>query len=239
MYKLTAADFADTGQWRLLIRIGSRGLVAFLENTIHPEVGLQEMCKVSWKATKSDLKNFIEETVYNYPRLLDDFATRIILYDAEVMFLPTDIAESGAGSEEALYKKIYEGKAEDIMTDRDEDITAVWCPGKGVKSFLMRTFPGARISCNLMEKIRNLRKDAGKSEISLSDEGKMEIRELNCGETNEDVLLLTARREEEGDVILMKGKGLISAATYDIASEGQLHEIAEQNLAAYGFEKGS
>ncbi len=35
MNGLTAADFADTGQWRLIVRIYRGGISAHLENTLH------------------------------------------------------------------------------------------------------------------------------------------------------------------------------------------------------------
>lgn len=192
MYQLTAADFADTGQWRLLLKIGSTGLSAFLENTVHTEIEPQPLCDVTWHPDKDQLRKNIEDAVYNNPRLLDDFATRIIIFDKRTLFIPSDIAEETVRAEEDLYKKIYMAEEEDIMSDRDKDITAVWCLAPGVKSFLMRTFPGARISCNLMEKVRQYRK------------------------RNNDLTLFAVTRHQETDLLLLSGPDLISAATHDL-----------------------
>lgn len=190
-YNLTAADFADTGQWRLLLEIGVTGLKAALENTLHPELKPQPLCEASWDFNKDKLRENIEEAVYSNPRLLDDFSTRIILYDPRTLFLPTQVAEEAPGAEEELYKKVYVADDVDIMSDFDKDLTAVWCLAPGIKAFLMRTFPGARITCNLMEKVRQLRKE------------------------NENLTLFIFSRKNEADLILLDGKDLISAATHE------------------------
>ena len=158
MYTLTAADFADTGQWRLFLKIGIKGLEGYLENTEHPEIGPQPLCNVEWELNRDKLRQNIEDAVYGNPRLLDDFATRVILYDPRTLFIPTAVADEAVGAEEELYKKVYAAENADIMTDRDRDLTAAWSLAPGVKSFLMRTFPGARITCNLMDSVRELRK---------------------------------------------------------------------------------
>ena len=212
MYTLTAADFADTGQWRLLIEIECTGLKAWLENTLHKDVPLQPLCTVKWDINKDMLRTNIEDAVYNNPRLLDDFATRIILYDPRTLFIPTELAEERAGAEEELYKKIYSSEESDIMTDFDRDIPAVWSLAPGVKSFLMRTFPGARITCNLMEKIRNLRKK------------------------NEGLSLFAFTRKGETDIILLDGSNLISASTHEWMHTDDVAYLALNLLDVYGYQ---
>ena len=208
---LTAADFADTGQWRLLLEIGQQGLRAFLENTLHPEIELQPLCSAEWDFDKDKLKQNIEDAVYNNPRLLDDFATRIILYDPRTLFIPTEIAEQSTGSEEEIYKKVYAADDADIMTDFNRDITAAWSLAPGVKSFLMRTFPGARISSNLMEKVRTLRKN------------------------NEGLTIFTFARDGEADIILLEGSSLISASTHEWANFDDIAYMVVNLLDVYGY----
>ncbi|MCH5231110.1 MAG: DUF3822 family protein [Muribaculaceae bacterium] len=210
MYNLTAADFADTGQWRLLLKIGEHGLEAFLENTLHPEIEPQQLCSVKWDAKRDDLCREIEEAVYNNPRLLDDFATRIILYDPRTLFVPTQIAEESAGAEAELYNKVYIAEESDVMTDRDSDITAVWSLAPGVKGFLMRSFPGARITCNLMEKVRELRK------------------------TNNRLTVYADIREDETDFIFLNGKELMSASTHSLPQE-EIRPFIMNLLDVYGY----
>lgn len=191
MYQLTAADFADTGQWRLLLKIGCTGLEGWLENTFHPEIEPQPLCVAQWNINKDMLRNNIEEAVYNNPRLLDDFATRIILYDPRTLFIPSRIADESLGAEEELYKKVYTAEEIDIQSDKEGDITAVWCLAPGVKGFLMRTFPGARITCNLMEKVCQLRKE------------------------NSGLSLFAEARKNEVDIIFLDGNDLLSASTHE------------------------
>ena len=70
---LTPADFADTGQWRLLINIADEGMCAFLRHISDREKPIVEMFRTNW--TSSDpaslLKN-IDNAVYDHPGLLDD-----------------------------------------------------------------------------------------------------------------------------------------------------------------------
>ena len=211
MYQPTAADFADTGQWRLLLKIGVTGLEAFLENTLHPELEPQPLCTAQWEMNRDMLRKNIEDAVYSNPRLLDDFATRIILYDPCTLFLPTEIAEESAGAEEDLYKKVYTAEDVDIMTDFDRDITAAWSLAPGVKSFLMRTFPGARITCNLMEKVRDLRK------------------------ANEGLTLYAKARKGEVDLILLDGRNLISASTHEWSHTDDIAYLAFNLLEVYSY----
>ena len=211
MYTLTAADFADTGQWRLLLKIGVTGLEALLENTLHPEIEPQALCTAKWDLNKDMLRKNIEDAVYNNPRLLDDFATKIILYDPRTLFIPTEIAEETAGAEEELYKKVYTAEEPDIMTDFDKDLTAAWSLAPGVKSFLMRTFPGARITCNLMELVRNLRKK------------------------NEGLTLYALARDGEVDIILLDGENLISASTHEWNHTDDIAYLALNLLEVYGY----
>lgn len=211
MYNLTAADFADTGQWRLILKIKKSGLVAYLENTIHPEIPLQHLCSETWTKDPGLLKNNIEESVYKNPRLLDDFATRIIIYDSHTLFIPSEEVEDSSGAEEEIYKKIYPGDDADILADSDKDITALYNPGTGVKNFLMRTFPGSRITCNLLDKVRNLRKN------------------------NRDLSLFIEERDDEADLILLDNENLISASTHPLYEPEDLQQLVSNLLDAYDY----
>lgn len=222
MYKLTAADFADTGQWRLLLKIGNVGLEAFLENMLHPEIEPQALCSASWAMNKDKLRENIEEAVYSNPRLLDDFATRIILYDPRTLFIPTEIAEGNAGAEEDIYRQVYTAEESDIMTDVDRDLTAAWSPAPGVKSFLMRTFPGARITCNLMERVRHLRKEGqGLRLYALARGG--------------EGLEMTRPGVKEVDMILLEDENLISASTQEWQNADDIAYLALNLLDVYGY----
>ena len=211
MYTLTAADFADTGQWRLVLKIMRRGMEAWLENTLHNEIPQQQLCSAEWEEDDVKLLSNFENAVFDNPRLLDDFATKIIIYDIKTLFIPSDIPELTDKSETDIYKNFYDGATADIMSDRDGEITAAWTMVPGLRSFLLRTFPGARITCNLMEKVRSLRK------------------------SNKGILLFGEVRDSETDIILLENNKLKAASTRktkkDTNQESMFREVAE----AYGY----
>ncbi|MDE6299164.1 MAG: hypothetical protein K2M10_05925, partial [Muribaculaceae bacterium] len=64
MNGLTAADYADTGQWRLIVRIYLSGMSAFIENTIHTDLAPQLLFSSEWECEPDDLLNHIENAVY-------------------------------------------------------------------------------------------------------------------------------------------------------------------------------
>lgn len=211
MYTLTAADFADTGQWRLNIVIKPNGLQAFLINTIHEELPPQELCSETWERNKETLKKNLEEVVYRKPRLLDDFATKIIMYDICTLFIPTIVSEENPGAEVEIYNSIYLAEPDDIMYDRNEDVTAVWSMAPGVRKFLLRTFPGAVLTCNLMEKVKMQRR---------TFEGKF---------LNIDV------RQGEIDLVLTENDRLISAST-QIGIDDDVDSLSTALIRAYDFD---
>ena len=211
MHTLTAADFADTGQWRLIITIGFSGLEAWLENTIHTDIAAQNLCSCHWEADRSQLRACLEEAVFNTPRLLDDFATKIILFDKHTLFIPTHVAEEIEGGEVKLYNEIYVAQPSDVMYDRFRDITAVWSMAPGIKNFLLRTFPGARITCNLLEKVKK------------------------AFENSIEPTLMIFKRGDEADFILTEGSNLLAASTRNITGEIDLSPVFEEIVEAYGL----
>lgn len=210
MKGLTAADFADTGQWRLILKIYMSGMVAHLENTLHPDIEPQLLFSSGWEADAANQLRNIENAVYDHPRVLDDFSAKIIIFDRRCVFIPTEIAEDGEGPEETIYTSLYESNPEDVITDTDGDVTVAYSPAPGLKGFLSRTFPGARIECNLMEQLRKYRKEG---------EGKR---------------LYVTVREDEADFILIDGRNLISASTHGWTAGGDIVYHGFNILDVYG-----
>lgn len=211
MYTLTASDFTDTGQWKLLLEIRETGMDAFLQNTLHPEIPVQSLCSAGWERGQENLRKNLEDAVYANPRLLDDFATRIVIYDRRTLFIPTELAQESTGAEEDLYRKIYKASPEDIMTDTDRDLTAVWAPGPGVKNFLQRSFPGCRMTCNLMSKVKELRP------------------------RNIDTTVYVFVRGNELDMVLLESDRLLSASTHQWRNAGDLDLLVRNLASAYSF----
>ena len=210
MTVLTASDFADTGQWRLLIRIFQDGINAYLENTHYDDVAPQLLFEEKWE-DEADLLKKIETAVYQNPRVLDDFAAKIIVYDIKTLFVPSSIIDEEEGKEEEIYSYIYESEPEDIFSDKDREITALYNPGKGIKSFVLRTFPGARITSNLMEKVRSLRKDNSKD------------------------ILHIFKRGEQTDFILLNKENLVSASTHERYLDEDILFIGLNLINVYGM----
>lgn len=190
MNGLTAADFADTGQWRLIVKIYPTGISAHLENTLHPDLEPQLLFETEWEQEPDGLLRKIENAVYDHPRVLDDFSARIIVFDSKTVFMPTELVEDTEGAEETYYTAVYDADPADVMTDTDRDLTAAYAPAPGLRGFLSRTFPGAKVECNLMEQVRTLRGEG---------EGKR---------------MYVTVRDGEADFILLDGSMLLSASTH-------------------------
>lgn len=212
MYQLTASDFADTGQWRLIIKIGETGMDAVLENTLHTEIEPQPLCSVDWTEKEGELKNKLEDAVYDHPRLLDDFATKIILKAPLTLFVPTELAEETPGFEEDYYGEILKVDPSDVMSEKEDSVTAIWWMGKGVKGFLFRTFPGARITSDLMDKFRKA--------ITAKTSG----RRLDIWFDH-----------KEADLILTEDGNLISASSHPCADESVVKDWVKKLLHSYDY----
>lgn len=212
MTTLTAADYADTGQWRLIVKIGPGGISAHLENTIHSDVDLQELFSTTWEEGSGSLLQHIENAVYDHPRVLDDFSARIVVYDKKTLFMPTELLLDTEGAEEIYYTSVYGGDGADVMCEGDRDVTAAFMLAPGLKGFLGRTFPGARIGCNLMQKVRDCR-------------GK------NDGKT-----LSLSLREGEADFVMFGGSDLLSASTHSWKTGEDIVYFAFNLMNVYGVE---
>lgn len=210
MNGLTAADFADTGQWRLILKIFPTGMNAHLENTLHPDLEPQMLFSTQWEDDGANLLRNIENAVYDHPRVLDDFSARIIIYDRKVLFMPTELVEETEGAEETFYTSLYETEASDVITETDRDITVAYAPASGLKGFLNRTFPGARIGCNLMGAVKRFRNDGDGKRICIFV------------------------RNWEADFILLDGQNLISASTHSWTAPSDISYHGFNILDVYG-----
>ncbi|MBD5358453.1 MAG: DUF3822 family protein [Bacteroides sp.] len=190
---LTAADYADTGQWRLIVKISASGMCAHIENTIHTDLEPQLLFATEWEPDSDNLLRNIENAVYDHPRVLEDYSARIIVYDPKTLFMPTEAMEDIEGAEENVYTSVYKADPSDVMVDIEGDLMAAHCLVTGIKGFLNRTFPGAKLESNLMSKVRTLR------------------------QTNDGVKLYLEAREREADFVLLDGRNLLSASTHPFA----------------------
>ncbi|MDE6577300.1 MAG: DUF3822 family protein [Muribaculaceae bacterium] len=211
MNGLTAADFADTGQWRLIVKLYHGGISAHLENTIHKDLEPQLLFSEEWEQDPDTLLRHIENAVYDHPRVLDDFSARIIVFDPKTIFFPTHLMEEHDGAEETFYTAVYEADPADVMTDTFGSVTAAYSPAPGLKGFLSRTFPGAKVESHLMEYIRK---------FSSQDEG---------------VRMYVTVRKGEADFVLLNNDELLTASTHPVkATEDVVYHLANI-VEVYGF----
>ncbi len=214
MTTLTVADFAVTGQWLLIVNIYATGMEAFLENTLHADLEPQLLFSTTWEDEPETLLRRIENAVYDNPRVLDDFSARIILFDRRTLFIPTALAEETEGYEEMVYSSLYNAEESDVVVETDGDLTAASSMAPGLKDFVMRTFPGARVASNLMYQVSSMRR------------------------TGEGKRMNVTRRGNEADFILLDGRDLISASTHPCATDDDVSYHLYNILSAYGIDRG-
>ncbi len=152
---LTPANFADTGQWRLIVYISRLGMRAFLKHISDKSRPMAEMLAVNWQNDDpSSLLSQIENAVYDHPGLLDDYATEIILESQKVCFAPNEILDNGSldseeDAENNIFTTVFPGDDQEVLTDRLPDCTALFTLARGLDGFFSRTIPGARIRSHL------------------------------------------------------------------------------------------
>lgn len=137
-------DLLDTGQWHLAVSISIHGLGAWLL----PDASLGRAPKViirkDWDPSEEGLLSRIEDAVYDNPTLLDDYSSDIIVECDRQLWLPSELYPTDEDCAEA-YSRVYGGNILDVMVCdlRHEKCAFMLLPG--LKSFMQRSFPGARI----------------------------------------------------------------------------------------------
>ena len=189
MNKLTAADYADTGQWKLLVNIRRNGMDAYIKNLLYAELPSQKLFSTTWPSDTEDVLVNIENAVYDHPQVLEDYTAQITVYDPRTLFMPAAVNDDNPGIDEDFYSTLFTCDATDLMTDEDEGVMALFYGTKGLKSFLMRTFPGAKITNRLLDIVRKEKR-------------------------GEDLHFKVEVRENDADFVLMNGHRLISASTH-------------------------
>ncbi|MDE5812748.1 MAG: DUF3822 family protein, partial [Muribaculaceae bacterium] len=138
------SDIMDTGQWHLAVYISKVGFGAWLL----PDATLGRMPRViaqkSWQPSEEGLLGRIEDAVYDNPTVLDDFSSDIIVECDRQLWLPSELYPSDEDCAEA-YASIYGGDILDVMVNDASKEKCVFMLTPGLKSFMQRSFPGARI----------------------------------------------------------------------------------------------
>lgn len=137
-------DYIDNGQWHLAVDISRHGFGAWLL----PEESLARAPKIivrqAWDPSEEGLLAKIEDTVYDNPTVLDDFSADIIVECDRQLWLPAELYPADEDCAEA-YTKIYGGNILDVMVNDLGEEKCAFMLTPGLKSFMQRSFPGARI----------------------------------------------------------------------------------------------
>ncbi len=165
-YRLSAADLADTGRWRLIIYISQKGISAYLMSVADTEIPAGKLFDIIWEADRATLLQNIENAVYDNPRVLDDYSADIIIDTDRIIW--TRPAEDYTEAEDA-FADLYHCDISDIFTHESDSLTALFTIAPGLKGFLDRTFPGTRISSHLSLLAAACRNIAGNETTLIAD----------------------------------------------------------------------
>ena len=140
----TRSDLLDTGQWHLAVDISKHGFGAWLL----PDAALGKAPRViirqTWKPSEEGLLGRIEDAVYDNPTVLDDYSADIIVESDRQLWLPAELYPSDDDCADA-YVSVYGGDILDVMVNDLGREKCAFMLTPGLKSFMQRSFPGARI----------------------------------------------------------------------------------------------
>lgn len=141
------ANLADTGRWKLYLEVSADGMCALLKN-IEGEEKPIVLTKKEWEAKESEILANIENTVYDNPRILDDFATTIVITTDKALWIPTELTDDDE-YDENLFTCVYPAERGDIFSDFGEDKVCLYTLAPGLNAFFQRTLPGCKITSHL------------------------------------------------------------------------------------------
>lgn len=142
------ANLTDTGQWRLIVSMSAYGIAAILKNLADPDMSPILLLKKERTSDDTDLLSFIESAVYDNPRMLEDFATHIVITSSKALWIPADLMEDDE-FDSSLFTCVYPVKEDDIFADSGDEEVCLYSLAEGLNSFVHRTLPGCKISSHL------------------------------------------------------------------------------------------
>lgn len=156
--RIQTAHF-DSDDWHLTVFLSRRQLLACLTHTSDPTVAARCVFDVSIEADPDSLLETIENTVYSNPEVLDDYSADIVIAADDTLWMPLALADDPDMLERCYLDVYRHADADDLFTETEPDagLCAVSRFTPGLKAFLERTFPGARISSREMALLRKFR----------------------------------------------------------------------------------
>ena len=220
-FKQGISGITDTGQWRLVVELSASGVSAFLKN-IDSEAEMPLLLfQRQWESSRDDLLSHIESAVYDNPRLLEDFATHIIVTTPKALWIPAEFMEEDE-FDENLFTCVYPAKLEDIRADVGNEEVCLYTLTPGLNSFLQRTLPGSRISSHLSVLKNKLE--------------QMEVFRLsgNVSSGNLDRLYLNLRGAEV-DIFVFKNGRFMSGSVHPYEGSSDVAYFALLACHVYGL----
>ena len=187
--KNNGPDYSDTGQWQLIVNISRNGIFAGLHIRHSDEPARRILLSQQWDVSEESLLDKIEDSIYDNPSVLDDYSAQIVIETPRTIFVPTAILEQEEDPA-SFFTDIYNNVLpEDIMREDVGGVTALFFLTPGLKSFLARTFPGAKFRSHLMRRFDQFRKGGAIARLYITV------------------------RNADADLILISGDNLVSAST--------------------------
>lgn len=138
------SDLMDTGQWHLAVDISRHGFGAWLLPDESLGASPRVIIRTSWQPSDEGLLKRIEDAVYDNPTVLDDYSADIIVESDRQLWLPASLYPTDDDCADA-YIYIYGGDILDVMVNDLGNEKCAFMLTPGLKSFMQRSFPGARI----------------------------------------------------------------------------------------------
>ena len=155
------AELYDTGEWHLTVYFSCRRGMAFLRNIAEPTAPVRMLLDATWNAEGTALLREIEKAVYEHPAILDDYSADIIVATPDTLWVPAVLCDDEDALESCYTSVRPDANPADIMTETDDDVAALTTGTPGLRSFLARTFPGARVQSRAMVMLRRFRNYPG------------------------------------------------------------------------------
>lgn len=137
-------DHLDTGQWHLAVDISRHGFGAWLLPDESLGASPRVIIQMTWQPSEEGLLERIEDAVYDNPTVLDDYSADIIVETDRQLWIPTDLYPTDEDCADA-YVAVYGGDILDVMVNDLGKEKCAFMLAPGLKSFMQRSFPGARI----------------------------------------------------------------------------------------------
>ncbi|MDE6294583.1 MAG: DUF3822 family protein [Muribaculaceae bacterium] len=204
-----SVDFTDTGLWRLVIYISRKGMTSLLRHIEDASQPLVRLFSVSWDVDDARLLSKIESTIYDNPRVLEDYATDIIVESRYVTWVPSRLVQEEE-IEEEVFTSVFPTLSDTPMTDTAGDLTALFSLTAGLSAFIGRTIPGARVRSHLTVLADYLRNITGDSPAVYAD-----------------------IRENEVDILLFHNRKMLAAVTHDFSAVSDIGYRIFQLLDTY------